>query len=664
MHDALVHLFLGDDVGLDADYARALALDHDRRQDGDQATDLADHVLYMRASVAPTRGTYLMELKAIRDADPDPELEQRIAWHLDTDPVIEAKRLVSDSRYNRGAKLVNDAVRPLGEVTSLLLSTVNPILLASSVADSVGSVVTNLRAWRQPSRAERRALSQYRQHLRSGGDVAPLRGSVRGLREKVAAADCENALTAARDAMDSDPGLARAHLRVAEGIVDCDDRAAELLAEVDSHTVVDAADMDRGLWPADPLPPVAPEARASYDALLVALVQGYPGDIRRAADALEASTPESGLRDEARYAHSVAADLEGDHEAALSQLREVADDDSTNMGRHAEIHLENPETDRYETVRDAVRDHRREVTRFVLFGQRPTLRSALRSAARTGAGGLRAVHTLGIFNVIGVATRAVRSWRSDPISNADIVAAGEEFVAREPDSPNATAVHLMLASAYERDGEYRRALFHVGRTDEPDDERIDELVEKAAGQTLRLAKATPSPARKRVLLGMIVQQYPETKAANKATAALEKLGGAPPPGPVLSATALRADPALADRLGLPAAWRDGQSENGEIGAGGIRLVSPDRALVTVETPDGPVERPIMLDQQRTAMLGAAIDEAAYREAANRLQQPRASSLGRLIPFYLQGTVGESGIAVFPGIKPRQRENDETTLYGD
>jgi hypothetical protein len=133
---------------------------------------------------------------------------------------------------------------------------------------------------------------------------------------------------------------------------------------------------------------------------------------------------------------------------------------------------------------------------------------------------------------------------------------------------------------------------------------------------------------------------------------------------VLSATALRADPALADRLGLPAAWRDGQSENGEIGAGGIRLVSPDRALVTVETPDGPVERPIMLDQQRTAMLGAAIDEAAYREAANRLQQPRASSLGRLIPFYLQGTVGESGIAVFPGIKPRQRENDETTLYGD
>jgi len=154
------------------------------------------------------------------------------------------------------------------------------------------------------------------------------------------------------------------------------------------------------------------------------------------------------------------------------------------------------------------------------------------------------------------------------------------------------------------------------------------------------------------------------KAAKKATERLEELGGAAPQGPVLSASTLLADPALADRLGLPAAWRDGASDNGEIGAGGVRLVSPDRAIVSVETPDGPVERPITLDQQRTAMLGAALDEAAYHEAADRVQQPRESSLGRFIPFYVQGTVGESGIAVFPGIKPRQHTTEDGALYGE
>jgi hypothetical protein len=116
---------------------------------------------------------------------------------------------------------------------------------------------------------------------------------------------------------------------------------------------------------------------------------------------------------------------------------------------------------------------------------------------------------------------------------------------------------------------------------------------------------------------------------------------------------------------VPAAWRDGQRANGEIGEAGLRLVSPDRALLTLDTADGTVEHPIVLDEQRTATLGAALAEAAYRDAAEQSGGQRGGApLAHLIPFYLQGSVGESGIAVFPGIKPREHTTENRELYGD
>jgi tetratricopeptide (TPR) repeat protein len=394
-------------------------------------------------------------------------------------------------------------------------------------------------------------------------------------------------------------------------------------------------------------------------------VQADAAAIRGAAAALAARAPNEGLEDEARYAFSVAADLDGDHEEALLQARDLARNESTNMGRRAALYLDNPEADRFKTLREAVRQHRRQRLRYVFLGKRPSLPGTLRSAARTGLGGLQAAQTLGVFNVVGVLTRAIGNWRSDPIPNDAIVAAGEDFVAREPNSPNVSAVRHMLAAAYEREGQYERALFHVERAAEPDRDRIHDLTEKAAERTRRMAEATPSPTQRRILFAMIGRQYPDTRAATKAEEALQRLGTGDGDAPTLSAGTLRADAALSDRLGLPAAWRDGQPANGEIGGAGLRLVSPDRAVLTLDTPDGPVEQPIVLDEQRTATLGAALDEAAYREAEQRSRRDRtAAPLAHLIPFYLQGTVGESGIAVFPGIKPREHTTENRDLYGE
>jgi hypothetical protein len=462
-----------------------------------------------------------------------------------------------------------------------------------------------------------------------------------------------------------DAEIARAQLRVAATIRDCGDRAAEALAELDEGAETAEPETATGLWPLDPLPQIPRAAQADYEALLVALVQADAAGIRRAAEALATLPPAAGLGDEAGYARSVAADLDGDHEQALVQVRDLAEDESTNMGRRAAVYLDNPEADRFEHLRGAVRRHRRQRLRYVFLGTRPSLPGTLRTAARTGLGGLQAVQTLGVFNVVGVLTRAIGTWRSDPIPNDAIVGAGEDLVAREPNSPQISAVRDMLAAAYERKGEYNRALFHLERTTEPDDDRIQDLTEKAAEQRRRMAEATPSSAQRRILFTMIERQYPDTRAATKAEKALRQLDTEDGDVPTLSADTLRADAGLCDRLGVPAAWRDGQRANGEIDEAGLRLVSPDRALLTLDTADGTVEHPIVLDEQRSATLGAALAEAAYRDAAERSRGQRGGApLAHLIPFYLQGSVGESGIAVFPGIKPREHTTENRELYGD
>ncbi len=103
VHRALVHLLLDDAAALDADHARVLALDRERVQRGEPKTDLADHVRYLRASLAPDREGYLAALTAARKNDADPLLRRHIAWRIETDQVVAAQRLLSDSRYNRGA---------------------------------------------------------------------------------------------------------------------------------------------------------------------------------------------------------------------------------------------------------------------------------------------------------------------------------------------------------------------------------------------------------------------------------------------------------------------------------------------------------------------------------------------------------------------------------
>jgi hypothetical protein len=665
VHWGLVHLLLADHDAA----ARALdfmqRVDADRRALGEPDTGLADQMLHLRNSLLPSRQQYLGALRAALKADPDPALEGRIRHRLAMDELTRADRLLRDSRRNRFAKLVNDAIRPLGRLSTLAVSAVNPIFLASLGVDSVVATASNLKDWRRAGAPERQALIHLRHHVREEGATEAPR-SVRHLSDKVAVSDCKRQTRRAREAAASgEAELARAHLEAAEAIPDCAAEAGEVRAELDARLEPPAP--DPSLWPAHPLPPVPADLHDDYHALLVALLLANPAQIDAAATALDLAAADStSLADEARYAGTVATDLAGRHQAALEELRALAADDDSNMGRRAAQIVRSPQMDRFRALEDTVKHHRRERVRFVLLGSRPRAGQTVYGVARAGARGLAGLQTLGLLNVINVLTRGVQNWRRDPIPNDPIIAAGEDLLVREPDSPHASATRAILADAYARKRMHHRALYHYERTEEPDAGRIAELREGAAEHVLTMAQGASTPERRRGALELVQAEYPGTKAAERAGALLAKVepehatSGAS--RATLPAEALRQNVELADRLGLPRRWLDGSAKNGEVAGEGLRLVRHDRAALELETPTGAVEETVALDHDRISALSAALSEAEHLDAARTRGEDTAAPFERFIPFYIEGTFGESGLSVVPGIKPRRHDIEQPELF--
>src|SRR5207253_10832234 len=98
-------------------------------------------------------------------------------------------------------------------------------------------------------------------------------------------------------------------------------------------------------------------------------------------------------------------------------------------------------------------------------------------------------------------------------SNQAISARAEASLAPAPHAPAAPAVHARLADAYERAGNYERALLHYRATPDPDPKRVEQLEGKMADKLLTDAERGGGNP---VLLSSIVRHFGATAAADKA----------------------------------------------------------------------------------------------------------------------------------------------------
>ena len=663
----LVHRLSGNATLLEADVTDLAARDDERRDAGLPPTGLTDDVRYLAAGLAPTRDAQREALAAVLHDHPDSMIRHLTERRLEADDAQAASQLLADDRHNRRAAVLNDAVRPLGIFSGgALLAALNPFLLAGSAADSVITTAVNLWHYDRLTSPEREALARYQTTLERAPDTrdAPeIARAIRKLAEKRAAALCDDTIHLAKKALDADDlDHAAFYAHSAEHIDGCGDQAAGPLERVTEARARRTREEDAGRWPVEnAVQPRSIEELEDYRAVLVATVRADPGAMIEAASRFRERYDDSPFAPSALYAVAVARDLAGHRDQAREALADVAHGDES-VARHARAVLASADYSPLDAIDDAERRHARDRARYVLLGGNVTDgRTALYTATQFGAEGARAAESFGIFNVIGVVTRAWQAWRHDPVSNQAIIDRGEEFLARAPHAPDAPAVHARLAEAYERAGTYDRALMHYRATTDPDPARIEKLEAKAADKLLADAQRGGADA---ILLRGIVEHFAATPAADKARKLLRDRHG--DDDVVLSRDDLLANPALlaGDALDLDPRLLDGDHDNGELADAGVTL-SPGQLRLTLYNVGQAGQHIEMrsLTPEAYERARAAAQEAVYaRLVTTDKRDPDTGRWERYIPFYLQGSVDDGGVYVYPGVKMRRYKSADEKLY--
>jgi len=378
-----------------------------------------------------------------------------------------------------------------------------------------------------------------------------------------------------------------------------------------------------------------------------------------AASRFRARHDESPFAPSALYAVAVARDLAGHRDAGRAALAELAGDRGSSAGRHAAAVLGSADYSALDAIREAERHHARDTARYVLLGGRVDGRNALHTASQFGAQGAQAAESFGMFNLLGVLTRVWTAWRHDPVSNQAIIDRGEAFLARAPHAPDAPAVHARLAEAYERAGNYDRALLHYRATPDPDPKRIERLEGKAADKLLEDAeRGSGNP----ILLSGIVRHFGATAAADKARKRLRERHA--DGETVIAREVLEANPSLLAAFDLDPKLLDGDHDNGELADAGVTL-SPGQMRLTLYNTGQAGQHIEMrsLAAQAYERARAAAEEALYAHLLTAARRdPESGRFERYIPFFLQGSLDDGGVYVYPGVKMRRNQTDDSKLY--
>jgi hypothetical protein len=662
VHAALVRALDGDPRGATRDLE---ALDRERAAQGLRPSGLTDDMRLLAAGVEERRDVRRVALQELLDTDPDPVVERLARHALEEDDAAAADRLLTDDRHNRRANLVNEAIRPLGVFSgTVFLAALNPFLLAGSAVDSVATTAVNLWNYNRLSPREREALVRYRTLIERDArtsDAREIVAEVQALGAKRAAALCTETVERGTQALDADDlDAARFHLTRALRLPDCAERARKPQERLAETLAKRSAAEEAALWPADdPILPAGSLEAEDYEALARATALGEPDAMMAAAQRFRQSHPDSGLSPGARLVVAAARDLAGRRPEARAALEELSDDDAR-VGQVAQGILAGPAFGQLDALRAAERRHTREVVKYVLLGGVDG-RSALYTAAQLGASGAQAAQSLGIVNVLGIATRAWQAWRHDPVSNQEIIDRGEELLARAPDGAEARDVHGRLADAYERAGNYERALMHYKATEQPDAKRAAELQGKLADKLLEDAKRSSAAP---LLFAAIARAFKGTDAADEAEKTLKE--HPPAQGIVLERDLLRDHPALLGptALDLDPRLLDGDPSNGELTDKGITLA--DRELRLMLQTDGSSSERVEtrpLNEEQYARARAAAEETLYTKLlTGDGHDPEAGRFERFIPVYIAGSIGEDGLSVAPGIKTRPYRSPNKELY--
>lgn len=650
--NALVCGYAGDWRGVEREYIFMRELDRRRRQLGEPTTGLADNIRDISYGRFEKRSQFLRAQKQAMSSEVDDNLRAKAKYRLKTDEMLAANELLMDDTYNRSAFILNNLIRS----GTLALMGYFP-----AVIDAGMNIVLNMDRLTQLTIREKKALILYQRYVEKYPDskeAGKLKKKIEKLKKKVEKHEYAEAIREGKEAYSGGKWeSARALFGYAAELRPQSAEPGTWLEKTSGASRARREALERSLEAHPEHDPLSDD-EAVQD-LLTAGLLGRPDIMIVTADPLLEDGRSDGIDDEARYIIAVAHDMSGAHEEAVSMLKTVTRKHrKSNMARHARLALSNPDYHRYSVLQEAQTDYWLDTLNYVISGQHMAKTSAIAAPGRIISQGATALQTLGLYNALGIAVRSYAAGMKNPVSDQEIIARGEEYLVRYPESKRAESVHRMLAAAYERRAEYNKAIAHYRLTGEESDKKIRRLEEKRAAQWL--AFADQAEEKQESFYQAVISEYPETKAAPRAIERLEELERKTRKWSIdkedlKSSPAIRAEEALC----LGEHLFDGDPANGELDESGV--FSPRERTVAMQIVTELSRQNISLEMgpERYARVTAMIDDIQYRE---NLRRYRPAKRGDIVPVELHGTVGSRGIHVYPRLKQRKYKEDDRELY--
>jgi tetratricopeptide (TPR) repeat protein len=348
--------------------------------------------------------------------------------------------------------------------------------------------------------------------------------------------------------------------------------------------------------------------------LLQALALRNPVQIEAKAKLLEENNPDPRLAAAARDAVAVAAEIGGRHDDAMRLLRGIAGSSSDPRERmRAEALLESSDYNLRASVERARSRHRLETVKYVLLGEDLLKRNLIYGTGPLVFAGPAGATSLAAANVLMIGTNLFEVLTANPISPQPVIDEAAAFIRKHPDSENAADVYTILAEAYEKTGRFDQALLYYELSGKAGAANLADLKERAARAWLQAAEKSGSRDPREMYLRTVIERYPDTEAAKRATRRLSDLVKPENQGLRLSKQFLLEHPDLygPEGLRLKPTLFDGQSSNMELADRGISLLGSREIMLHFQTPWGPQSQAYTVAKEDTDRFLIALRQKRY-----------------------------------------------------
>ncbi|MFQ5904484.1 MAG: hypothetical protein ACE5JO_12430, partial [Candidatus Binatia bacterium] len=438
----------------------------------------------------------------------------------------------------------------------------------------------------------------------------------------LAAGDLAEAAEILKDAIELDPSS---------------EEATRLLEEIRQQQLRLDAAKALSLTVNEVLSPTAPQEKEAYEGMLLSWYLKGPSAVLREGQKFLSHYPKSPLSDEVAYLMAMAREAQGSYDRSRLLLEDLArEKPKANRGKSAQHALANPPYDLQEEIARAGRQQRRETLKYALLGEHPAQDNVAVGSSELAMEGLSALETLGIFNLMAMGYRTISTLIQNPGSHRKTIELGENYLSRFPDLTVSGELHQELARAYEKEGDLERALLHYEQTGKFTEKEKARYREKIAQGFFRYAQEKGEKERgkagQRFYLELLLRNYPETQAAQKAMPEMVKLLREEDGLLRISKKELKENPAFfgANGINIKPELLDGKQKNHEIAEPGIAFITQNLLKITYETENGPKEQLYRVNEEIFKRLQIIRFQERYRTALTRQGDLKAQEDRKLL----------------------------------